>query len=127
MDTWPEPGGPVIPLSDRSRQVLPQHARVPRGNSQQRQRWPLGASSTLLPIAERVNADTECVGELLLSQADKASKRDDIITSSQFSAEDALALFPRYCTGEVPVGQFTNLIFHVSHLQIFRSVDALSW
>ena len=99
--------------SDRSRQVLAQHARVPRCDSQQGQRRSLRAPTTLFPVAQRMDADSESVGELLLSQSDEASKGDDIIAPCKLSAKDTLALFPRHRTGEVPVGQLTNLVAHV--------------
>jgi len=61
-----------------------------------------------------MDADPECVRKLLLSQARESSKRDDILSPRELSAEYAFALFPRHRTSEVLLGQFTNLIFHVS-------------
>src|SRR6185295_1832752 len=103
----------VSPRSNRSGQVLPQHAGVPRGDSEQGQRRSLGTPSILLPVAQRMDADAECGGELLLGQSDEASERDDIFAPRELSTEDPFSLFPRNRPGEVPVGQFTYLVVHV--------------
>ena len=70
---------PDHPNSRRSRQVLPQHPRVPSSDSKQGNRRTVGASSTLLPVAQCMNADSEGRGEPLLGQSDEATQSDDIL------------------------------------------------
>src|SRR6266699_6466558 len=113
--------------SDGGRQVLPQHARVPRRDSEQRQRRSLRAPATLFPIAQRMDTDSQRVGKLLLGEPDEASKRNDVLAPCKLSAKNTFALSLRHRAGEVPVGQFTNLVAHVSLLRIPRSVRAHLW
>ncbi len=68
-------------------QILLQHARVPCGYPKQSQGWPLGAATTLLPVAQRVNADCQSLGELLLGQPNKAPKCNDIIATGDSPAK----------------------------------------
>ena len=78
---------------------------MPRRHSQERQRWPLGGSSSLLPVAQRVNADPQRLGELLLGESDETTQRDDFVSTGDVTSEDAFALPPRNPAGEVPRGQ----------------------
>jgi len=117
----------ALSSSDRSRQVLPQYARVSCGDSQQSQCRPFGPPAVLLPVAQCVDADSESVGELLLGQPDEAAKRNDILASRKCPAKDTLSLLPRHGTGNIPVGQFTNLVAHISYLDALRSVGVPSW
>ena len=99
-------------------EVLPQHARVPRGNSEQGQRRSFGAPSTLLPVAQGMDADSERDGELLLGQSDEAPKRDHIFAPRELSTKDSFPLLPGNRPGEVPVGQLTDFVAHVLPFRI---------
>jgi hypothetical protein len=83
------------------------------GDSKQGQCRSLGAPTTLLPVAQSMDADSESVSELLLRQPDEPSKCNDIITPGKLSPEDTLALFSWHRTGEILVGQFTYLVAHI--------------
>ena len=58
--------------------VLANDARMPCRDPEQRDSRPVRLDSVLLPIAERVDADSEGCGELLLRKIDEATKRGDI-------------------------------------------------
>jgi len=83
------------------------------GDPQQRQGRSLGTSATLLPVSQRVHADTQSIGELLLRQADESSKNDNVLPTQNLAADDALALFPGYGPREIFLGQLGNLVSHV--------------
>ena len=59
---------------------------MPRGDSQQRQGRPFGTSATLLPVAQGVNADSERVCELLLSQTNKLPEGYHVLATREPSA-----------------------------------------
>ena len=66
-------------LSCSGSQILAKNAWVPRGDSQERDRWPLGRATTLLPVAKSVNANTHGASKACLRQADKPTERGDIV------------------------------------------------
>src|SRR5450432_2346730 len=65
-------------LSCSGSQILAKDAWVPCGDSQERDRWPLGRATTLLPVAKNVNANTHGASKACLRQADKPTERGDI-------------------------------------------------
>lgn len=58
-------------------------------------RW-LADARTLLPVSQRVDADTQSIGELLLRQTDESSENDNVLPTQNLAADDALALLPGY-------------------------------
>ena len=91
-------------------EVLPQHTRVPGGHSQKRERGTLGRPPALLPISQRVNADSECFRECTLGQSDETTQRGYVVTTDDVTSEDAFALLPRDSAREIPRGQFWNVV-----------------
>ena len=71
--------------------VLANDARMPCRDPEQRDSRPVRLDPVLLPIAERVDADSEGRGELFLRKADEATKRGDI-ARFQASRDDSLPL-----------------------------------
>ena len=52
-----------------------------RGDPKQRDRWAVGFALVLFPVAERVNADSDCLGELSLRESYKVSKIHRVIVA----------------------------------------------
>lgn len=83
---------------------------MPRGDAKQSERWAFGHPSILLPVAERVHADTERLGESGLREADEPSQRGDI-SRRKLTTHDAGALVSTEGTCEV-VSSELGAIFH---------------
>src|SRR3972149_10299865 len=83
------------------------------GDPQQRRGRSLGTSATLLPVSQRVHADTQSIGELLLRQTDESSENDNVLPARNLAADDPLALLPGYGPREIFLGQLGNLVNHV--------------
>jgi hypothetical protein len=67
---------------------------------------------TLLPIAQRVNADAQRFRELFLRQAGKATERSEVPLWIDLAADDPLALSPRYGSSEIRLRQFAYVVTH---------------
>src|SRR5215471_8424701 len=65
------------PGSSSQRQVFSKKLRMPSRNSQQCQSWTFRSTPPLLPVPQRVNADSQCLGERLLAQPHKAAQGGD--------------------------------------------------
>jgi hypothetical protein len=89
---------------------------MPRDDSKEREGGSLGRTSAVLPVSQRVNADSQCRRELLLGQIDEAAERDDVFPARDSSSGDALALLPLNRPGEIPSRKLSNLIRYVSIL-----------
>ncbi len=77
---------------------------MPSGDPQQRQGGPFGTSATLLPVAQRMNADSERICELLLSQTNKLPEGYHVLATREASAENTLSLLARNRPCEISVG-----------------------
>lgn len=53
----------------------PNHARLARGDAQEREARPLRRGAILLPVLERPHADAERLGKALLREADETPQR----------------------------------------------------
>ena len=95
-----------------SSQILAQHPWVPGSDAQQSKGWPLRTPSTLFPIAKRMNADAQRLGELFLGQAGKPAKRRDVFFWIDLAADDAFPLPARNRPREILIRQLTNLVTH---------------
>ena len=64
---------------------------MPRGDSQKRDRGSFRLPSTLLPVAQGMNADFDRSSELGLSQTYKASERRDVLSRLETSLHEPLS------------------------------------
>lgn len=72
--------GETAPTRLRRRgEVLPWDARIPRDDPKECKGGSLGRTPALLPVSQRVNADSQCRRELLLGQIDEAAERHDVL------------------------------------------------
>src|SRR5436309_1133936 len=101
---------------------------MPNCDPQQRQGGPFGIAAALLPVAQRVDADSKRIGESLLSQTNKSPNSHNVLTTRDASAKDTLALLAGNCPREVAFRQFTILNVHVSPFRNARraTVHSLS-
>jgi hypothetical protein len=81
-----------------------------RRNPQERQCSPFRLPAILLPIAKRVHADTEGLGELTLRQANEPTQRSHI-ARLKLAAHDALALAATKGSREIGSAEFRDA-FH---------------
>ncbi len=109
----------LVRKSGRSSQILAEHPRVPCCDPQQRKGRPLGASPTLLPIPQRVNADTQRLRELLLCQASKPTESDDIFFWIDSAANDTFPLPSWNSARKILIGQLSNVVNHGYHPDTF--------
>ena len=72
-------------------QILTKDPRMPRGDSQKRDRGSFRLPSTLLPVAQGMNADFDRSSELGLSQTDKASQRRNVLSGLETSLHEPLS------------------------------------
>ena len=79
---------------------------MPRRDPQKCDRGPFRLPSSLLPVAQGVNADLDRAGELRLSQTDEASQRCDVLPGFETSLNQALSESGRNCSLELFIGQF---------------------
>jgi len=94
-------------------------------DAQQRQGRSLGISAALFPVSQRVDADTQSIGELLLRQADESSEDDDVFSTQNLTADDALALLPGNGTREIVIGQLGNVAIHVCPKVLMKELNFL--
>jgi hypothetical protein len=83
-----------------------------RSDPKQGQRRALRAASALLPVAQRVNADPECLRKPVLGQSDEVPEGNDVPSPGDAPAEHSLPLLPRDRPLEVLLGQIINVILH---------------
>jgi hypothetical protein len=95
---------------------------MPRDDFQQGQCRPLGSTSILFPVSQRVNADLERIRELDLRHTHETAERDDVRAGRDLPPGDALAL-PAW-DGARKIGrcQFT-ISSHLVLASILRGID----
>ena len=71
--------------------VLTYDSRIPRGDSQERQRRFFRTMAVLFPISQRVNADTDGGSKLGLRQPDKTAQRYHVGTRLESAPHEASA------------------------------------
>lgn len=82
---------------------------MPRGDAEQGERRALRGPAILLPVSERVHADTERLGEPSLREANETPQRGDI-SRRQLTAHDAGPLFSSESTCEVGSGELSAFL-----------------
>ena len=71
------------------------------GDAEQGQSRPLGAATILLPIAQCVNRNAQCVGEGRLGQPGKAAQSGNILATFDLPGHEALTYASRDGPGKV--------------------------
>src|SRR4030095_8891444 len=99
---------------------------MPGGNPKQGQRRPFRIPSTLFPVAQRVNTDSQSLSELLLGQSNELPKGDDTLPPGDAPVKNPLALLARNRPSEVLVIQLTNLVARVCLFHMPRKAAAHS-
>lgn len=84
-----------------------------RSYPQQRQRWTFWASAALLPVAQRVHADSHCTREPCLRQADEVSENRYVVSALELAEHQALAKPRGDGSGELLRGDFWNFCHFV--------------
>ncbi len=100
---------------DRS-EILSQDPGVSRSDAQQRERGTFWSASILLPVAERVNADTHGSSEAGLGQTDESSQGGDVIARFESALDQAFADASWNGPCELLCGELGD----VSHVCFFR-------
>jgi len=93
-------------------QVLLEHSGVSCRDPQESECGTFRVTTTLLPVAQRVNRDAQGAGEGLLGQPDEATQGDDVIPTPDPSLDETLPHAPADATREICRGQF----FTIGHL-----------
>lgn len=62
---------------------------MPRGDSQERQSRPFRSAPVLLPIAERVDADTDGLSKLRLRKTNECSQSSNIATRLELATDES--------------------------------------
>src|SRR5215831_12451779 len=93
---------------------------MPSDNSQERQRWAFRPTSPLLPLAQCVNADAQCLGERFLAQPHKAAQGGYVFPGLDLARHEPPPLARSECSIEI---SFVQLCIS---LQIFSGLSGIS-
>ena len=78
--------------ADSELQIFTDHSRMPGGDAQQRDRRPFRPPAILLPIAQRMHADAQPLGEFRLRQSDETTERRNVGPRFEVSLDEPSAL-----------------------------------
>jgi hypothetical protein len=81
---------------------------MPCGDAQQGDRGSFRTPASLLPVAERMNADAHGAGELDLGETDEAPHGGDVLAGLELSEQEALPDARGNGPGKLLVGQLWN-------------------
>ena len=87
---------------------------MPRGDSQERKRRSFRTAAVLFPIAQGVNADTDCGSKLDLRKPDKPAQRHHVGTRLDSAPHEASANTCWNGGGELALRQFYGFIHFLS-------------
>ena len=118
--------------SGRSGEILAKHARMSCHDPEQRQCWSFGTTTPLLPVAQRVDADTQRIGELELRHPCESAQSDDVLPTFYLALGNPFTLPARYRSCKVTTRQFTDIVAHIffagtpSPIPTVYAIDLLS-